>query len=534
MNKDEAKIKIDALTAPLEPEVGNLLLNFNLELIACGRNSRVFSSGKEIGQIDFVFKDKEVAKIFLVEVSTEKTRISSKITRFLSRWSNRANLDMVRSQFRLPSTYKIVRLFFELSGIQKIPESITYLSCKENKILLRYDFECFLDAYHKIGMCARGDFFSYLDIQPPNKGKNEKKAIVFYFGDTRAYSYVDSAKNLLRYCYVFRRRRDEKEYQGYQRILKTKRIDSIAKGILTGVISGFPNTILINAPSGFELCSENKDKTDSSDTVTINVPNNFYACRVIDGQHRLLSYAKLPQDIQESHFIPVIVLENMEIGDEMKTFIQINSGQEKIKRNLILALRADFDWNVDINPKEFFEKQAVEIAMKLNNTSPLKGKIDIPHALSEEKGKIALSTLVRQIITNNFIGKKVHLFQKDINDVATPYKILRKVFSLTIQKTQKYSGDEELFLITNKGLRILLRLVQIYERNRLKGYVKVSLVDFFDDISNALTEKLVDDLKSFFGAAGAIKGTEKVVRRLRYIEKRRYRKFIYDLRKLKL
>lgn len=532
MNKEEAKAKIDALNAPFEPQVGNLLLNFELELVGCGEDTRIRRNRSIIGQIDFIFEDKQLEKIFLIEVSTDTSGISEKMDHFFSRWSDGRNMDLIRTQFGLRHTYKMIRIFLQLAGKQEVPPSIIHSLTTENHVLFRYDFDYFTDAFEKIGTWAKNDFFSYLHVKPRGLTWKDKPAIEFYLSeDIRAYVYVDSAKALLQYSYIFRRKKDDK---GYQRMLEKGRIGSIARKIERSSIFAFPNSILISCPDTPELCSNPAQKSDCPCSITIKVPNYYSACRVIDGQHRLLAFAKLDKQYQEENFIPVVALENIKKHREMKTFIEINSGQKKIDRNLILVLEADFDWDINENPTEFFEKQAVMIVKHLNDTkgSPLRNKIFIPEALAKKKGKITLNTLVTAILRNNFIGKKHKLFQKNYNDTETPYKRTRQIFVLCQQKLPRYCKDVGSFLFTNKGLRILFRLVQIFERNRRNKNIRFTLPTLFDHLRRIFNDSLVERLEDFYGEGGANRAVEEIYRLLKKHDKKKYSRIITDLRKL--
>jgi DGQHR domain-containing protein len=315
-------------------------------------------------------------------------------------------------------------------------------------------------------------------------------------------------------------------------MLEKGRIGSIAKKIRQGDMLAFPNSILISCPDESTLCPKPAVKSQCPSHVEINIPNYFSACRVIDGQHRLLGFAKVDEIHQEQHFIPVVAIENIDQHREMKTFIEINSGQKKIDRNIILVLETDFEWDSDVNPIEFFEKQAVLVVKRLNDTrgSPLREKVFIPEALAKKKGKITLNTLVSAIFGNNFIGKKYHLFQKRRNDIETPYRRIREIFVLCSQKLPRYCKDTGYFLLTNKGLRILFRLVQIHKRNQRKRNINFGIKPFFTDLSKILTDDLVESLEVFYGEGGANRAAEEIFKLLKKQNKTRYKKVVTDLR----
>ncbi|MGD0597641.1 MAG: DGQHR domain-containing protein [Sedimentisphaerales bacterium] len=533
MDTKEAKDKINNLTDPKIQPLGNLLIDLGLELVACGNEDIIKKNGRDIAQVDLLFKDKNVKTMFLIETSKQQRDRGEKANYFFSRLEKQETKTLIYGKYGVPDTYKALRIYFDLSGKPDCPlDNIVISPEKQNYWLTSYDFEYFCDARDKIGRWARNDLYSFLGVIPPNKTTVEKDAIQFYLGDNvRAYAYVDTAKNLLEYCYIFRRKRED---AGYQRMLDKGRIGDIARKIEHRNIFTFPNSILLSCPDGDQLCVNPLSRSDCPRTVKINIPSHFSACRVIDGQHRLLGFSKVDEIYQEQNFIPVVTIENIDQHKEMKTFIEINSGQKKIDRNLILVLQADFDWDPQQNPKEYVEKQAVQVVKNLNesNGSPLRKKVFIPEALAKKKGKITLNTLVSAILNNNFIGGKYHLYQHDTNDIDTPYQKLREVFILARKTFPEYASDIDGFLLTNKGLRILFRLLQVYERNVMANNVKMELKEFFEDLKNVIDDKVIEKLKDFYGEGGVNKAVQEIQRVLKKYNKVTYEDFESDLRKL--
>ncbi len=528
MDIAQEKAKINKLEAK-EKEVGHLLLDLCFNLIACGDEGKVYNSDKLIGQIDLLFVDKITKKILLVEVSRQQHDRADKAGNFFRKWSDKKNIQAVVNKFNLLSTYKFIYLYFDLSGEGR-PDSVSVEVGKGEYYLTKDDFDYFKDAINKVGKFARNDFLSFLNIKPTEFGSVDKDAIQFYLGeDIRAYAYVDSVENLLKYCYVFRRKKDDK---GYQRMLEKEKIARIANKISRGNILAFPNALLLSSPDNSELCAKQREKSDCPAHVTIKIPKEYCACRIIDGQHRLLSFANLEQKYHESHFIPVVILENILQPDEMKTFIEINAGQKRIDKNLILVLEADFEWTLEDNPKEYLEKQAVEIVKKLNSSAPLSGKIFIPHALEKKKRKIMLNTFVSAIIGNNFIGGKFHLFQRDISDIEAPYSAMRLIFSKVKQYMPGHATDVGDFFLTNKGLRVIFRLIQIFERNKIAKKVTFEQEQFIKDLKLIMTNELVATVDEYYGEGGSTLATEKICALLKTKRRSAYSHFTSDLRSI--
>ncbi len=216
----------------------------------------------------------------------------------------------------------------------------------------------------------------------------------------------------------------------------------------------------------------------------------------------------------------------------MKTFIDINSTQKKIDRNLILVLEADFGWDKAINKKEYFEKVAVSVIKKLNENSSLRNKIYIPEALAKRKGKITLATLVSAILGNNFIGGRKHIFQENDEDEKTPFEEIKNIFSLLRKHIPNYSTDVGSFFLSNKGLRILFRIIQIYERNKLKLNIDFNRESLIDDLRGIFNDELVKKLEDYYGEGGAAKAVIEIFSLLKKEKRRKYRNFKTNLKNI--
>jgi hypothetical protein len=159
-----------------------------------------------------------------------------------------------------------------------------------------------------------------------------------------------------------------------------------------------------------------------------------------------------------------------------------------------------------------------------------RGLFNVPYGRYDST---SLPSLVSQAINNNLIGRKYHLFQNDHDDIVTPYNRIRELFVLATQKFPKYSRDTGSFFLSNRGLRILFRLVQIFERNRQAETVALSLADFFDDFARVLNDNMIEKLKDFYGEGGANRASREIFRLLKRRKKKRYSDLVTDLRQMK-
>lgn len=468
-------------------------------------NYDVVLKSEKIGEIDLLFTYDNF--LFLVEVSGEKRPSQKKIT-FFSKWSEEKFLEPVRKSFNL-SNKKIVKLYFDFSKNSFLDESDSVNSFLENKkssIIGYYDdYEYFQLSVKKIGKWAKNDFLDWAGVV--DKKKHEDiEAIQYHIQDLPVYTFVIRVDMLLNSCYISRRRRNSPD-PGYQRTLNPKRIANIQHNIEIQNGLTFPNSILIYSP---KLADKIIPKDESPKPVTIRFPTSFCSCRVIDGQHRLLGFSKLKQEKLESYFLTVIALPEIEPKKEFTTFIDINSKQQKMDNNLILYLKSDFNW--PDNSKERLDQIGVRVAEKLNKKI-LKNRIYFGTADERKGDKITLVTFVPALRNNKQI----------LSDEDETYKKVSKIFALIGEHMPKLLQPTG-FFNQNQGIRVLFRLVQLFERNQQSGKISVKQSDFFADLSHVLDENMIQELFDYYGGGGATTATKQIINWIREIYPQKYDK----------
>jgi DGQHR domain-containing protein len=505
-----------------DKKVGIFFNNLNLTFHGGGVN--LFNSlNKKIGEIDLIFSDDEENILFLVEVSKQKKATSQKIDHFLSKWSDKNNLTLLKKKLNI--RYKtIFKLYFDWSNKDETNVSASLdhtLKDKTNLVIYKDDYRYFEQTLNTIGLWAKNDFYNFLDVIPRNL-HSEIEAIGFYIGDNKAFVYADEVDNILKYSYVFRRR---KNLIGYQRMVEEKRVNVIAKTIEKHNTITFPNSIILNSHK--KLTSEKFEIEDCPIVLKINIPQGFCSCRIIDGQHRLMGFSKTGKYVRQDFLLPVVIFENLDAAKEIETFIEINHKQKKLDSNLILLLKRDSNWNV--TDVEYFEKISVIIAEKLNKTSELKDNIYFGYAGEAKGKKITISTLHSLIKKNNFTGLNEPLFQKNNSDEITPYLKIKEILSFVGNHFKNKKG----FFLSNVGLRILFRFVQIFERNRIRGNISISMEDAIKEISKLFkTKALEDEIKNYYGEGGALAASDLIIEKLKEASDN-YENMETDLRRLK-
>lgn len=147
----EAQEQISKISNDGERQVGDLLLNMGFTLI----DSNVIvlnSDSKRIGEIDLIFEVENT--LFLIDASMDKHSGSSKKLAFISKWTDKSNLNFLKKQCKL-GNQKVMRIYFDLqhktpdSGSAEI-ENVTKIG-KMNKVCYSDDFEYFTNYVKRIG-----------------------------------------------------------------------------------------------------------------------------------------------------------------------------------------------------------------------------------------------------------------------------------------------------------------------------------------------------------------------------------------------
>ncbi|GKY90042.1 MULTISPECIES: DNA phosphorothioation-associated DGQHR protein 1 [Roseobacteraceae] len=198
--------------------------------------------------------------------------------------------------------------------------------------------------------------------------------------------------------------------EGTQRVIQDKRLSEIASYI-NRVDSAFPNSIIVAAnydrETGFDQTEnediaeeEGEESKDVSSAWTVQVsddgchkltiPSDAKLAAVIDGQHRLFSFAKAnPEALRSMNLICSIFID-LPKALQAQIFATINSTQKRVDRSLTFEL---FGYNVSDEPEEYWtpDKLAVFFARKLatDTDSPLRGRIMVAPKRDSRLEKIA-------------------------------------------------------------------------------------------------------------------------------------------------
>lgn len=261
------------------------------------------------------------------------------------------------------------------------------------------------------------------------------------------YVAVLPAQLLLETCYSDRLRAiaepDGVSYKldGTQRGLDPERLSSIARYI-SRVDSAFPNSIILAANFSEADGTIEEDsskrwcvKQDASGMFSLIIPTSEKLAAVIDGQHRLFSFALVDKDIPrlDTQLICSLFLD-LPKPYQAQLFATINSTQKPVPKSLTYEL---FGYNISDEDADHWspDKLAVFLSRKLNaeENSPLKGRIIIAPendfligeskdqsvgenpVIKSKKWKLSMATIVEGILRLISSNPK-----RDTSDLLTP------------------------------------------------------------------------------------------------------------------
>lgn len=263
---------------------------------------------------------------------------------------------------------------------------------------------------------------------------------------------------LLKTASVYRRVGPEKHVKGYQRILSKKRVTREIPKYLNETKWVLPNAIICATQL------EGGGRLSFSRQRDLILPPRVGFLWVIDGQHRLYSFANAPSHLQER--LLTVIFDSSRLGEQPETvhadmFMKLNRHAQRISRALVLELLMELLGTKD-------EEVYLKVAFKLCKTRPLG---PIVRGYSKHSGLIDIVTLSSTQPIVQLSSKDGLIVRKRSMDadkraalvasyIASYFRVVAKVF-------KKEWDNPEYIISENRGIRIFLRiLVHILRENR--------------------------------------------------------------------
>jgi len=449
-----------------------------------------------IGEIDGVFIDEENEVILIYDDSTQTVDVNTKITKFFTKWSNQKNENEIFDKLSVPH-YPIYILYIDKSKLAEEVDtsSINYL-LEENPslaILQKDDFDYFHEISEKMGVWAKNDLYNFLNISP-TFNRREINVTQIYIGETPAYIYADRPDLILKYSYVKRRREND---EGYQRMVDFKRVKEITEELKQNKIMGFPNSIILNSTVPISNQPLNKSKCPMQ--INIVLPNHYASCRIVDGQHRLLSFSQLNKLEQSRFSLPVVLFDNMPYEDEIRMFIDINDNSKKVESSLKYELISKLTW--EETDKEFEIKKAVKLVDSLSKSAPIKRRVYKGVVGQTKKGHITLKSFVDSLLRYELVSN---------SDITDGKKLIQQVL-IEINKQEVLLKE---YLLSNRGLDLTLAIIQFFVNNAdQKPIDQLSTEKITQFLKH--TKESLDELVKFQGQGGNKQAKDILIEKLK-------------------
>jgi DNA sulfur modification protein DndB len=219
------------------------------------------------------------------------------------------------------------------------------------------------------------------------------------------YNFLISPHDLLRIAYISHKSKTSNDgFDSYQRMVKPSRLIAIGHYIDGG--GKFPTNIVLNFKLNTALQFDQKQNFGDTATGILTLPAQYGSAWVIDGQHRLYGYAHASRSKEEDRsVVTVLAYENLPIREEIKLFVDINTEQVKVSRNLVNEILSNLDID-DPDPRKQLDALHARIALRLDEypSFPIRGRIV---TVSQDKNNyrcLTLTSLTDEFHKNNLIG----------------------------------------------------------------------------------------------------------------------------------
>jgi DGQHR domain-containing protein len=218
---------------------------------------------------------------------------------------------------------------------------------------------------------------------------------------------------------------------GFQRTLDETRANSIAKYIRDG--GTIPSSIILSAQSESNLTYNARNKT-----ISFNVSQSSFL--ILDGQHRVYGFRKL-MDEDLKYRVPVIIYSELTPIEEARLFIDINTLQRAVPKELLLDIKklAERENDDEALLNELFTN------FEISEDSYLLNKLS---RFDKQKGKISKVTF--------YDSMRPILKEFNINDIDKLYRIMNSYFIAAgdVTKENGFALDE--FITKATAFKILV------------------------------------------------------------------------------
>lgn len=267
--------------------------------------------------------------------------------------------------------------------------------------------------------------------------------------------------------------REDNPLDGFQRTLDEGRAIAISNYIRNG--GTIPSSIILSAQSSAELIYNSKNKT-------ISFNENQGAFLILDGQHRVYGFRKLLNE-GSKYRVPVIIYNELTPIQEARIFIDINTLQRPVPKELLLDIKRLAD-------RESDDERMLDELFTNFESKPDSYLLNKLSRFDKQKGKISKVTF--------YDAMKPILKEFNISNTDRLYKIINTFFLAAddVSEIYRFNLDTSitkatLFKILVAHSRAIITMISdsnaddIDKISEHKKYLLRSLPGSFQDISNS-------------------------------------------------
>ena len=222
-----------------------------------------------------------------------------------------------------------------------------------------------------------------------------------------SYTFAASPEQLLPIAYFAHKAKGRSGSDAYQRMVTKARLRSIKRYIQDN--NFFPTNILLSVNNSRRLnfmLTDKKVRSESSLGI-LEVKGSLGLAWIIDGQHRLLAYAGLPEAAE--HRLMVTAFDELPAYIQAKLFKDINHEQKSVSQALLLLIRAEIELSSerDVDKVHAIATMVIK-GLDSNPDCPFYGRIVWPDQTRTEDRCITLASFEDALVRPGTFARKEH------------------------------------------------------------------------------------------------------------------------------
>jgi len=480
-NKQSVRLqKPKPVDRQLEDDVWSLFHRMGFKALNADRNFCLTTKDGSRRQLDVMAKDDET--VFIVECTHSRDIGPKSVKQLIDKIEAIRNdlVTAVHSTFGRDPKLK-VKVAIAVRNVELRQVDRDRAADAGIPLITDADLEYFNKLTAILKSAARYQFLGrYLKGEKVEGLRNRISATRGRVGKTTFYSFLLSPHDLLRISYISHMGKGSNEdLETYQRMVKPTRLKSIGAYLDKG--GTFPTNIVVNIKMD-GLNFDVQEKYGETATGMLDLPGQYGCAWVIDGQHRLYGYAYAGRDADEDKsVVSVLAYQNLPIREEIEMFVNINTQQVKVQRNLVNEIISSLNID-DEDARKRLDAMCARIVLRLDQDkrSPVAGRILTVGQQKDNFQCLTLTSLADGIEGNNLLGTVHRAAGKrgqfslqagplgDLSDVSA--RMMEKATAALCQYFALFAdgvpdhwalGDAKGgYLCTNLGLRSLLVLLR--------------------------------------------------------------------------